>query len=77
MEGPMSRADLLEQIASKAREVRVAQRAYFAASRAGAFRGDELSTSKRLERELDQLLAQLSGAPRVEPRQRSLFGEEI
>jgi hypothetical protein len=67
MEGPMSRADLLEAIAAKAREVRVAQRAYFAASRAGAFRGAELDTSRRLERELDRLLEQLD-AP-----QRSLF----
>lgn len=72
----MSRLDLLEQIASKAAEVREAQRVYFAASRAGAFRGDELSTSKRLERELDKLLAQLEGKPTTESRQRSLFGEE-
>lgn len=72
----MSRLDLLEQIASKASEVRAAQNAYFAASRAGAFRGDELTTARRLERELDQLLARLSGKPTTEPRQRSLFGEE-
>lgn len=64
----MSRADLLEQIASKAREVRVAQKAYFAARRAGAFRGAELDTSRRLERELDRLLEKLD-AP-----QGSLFG---
>jgi hypothetical protein len=66
----VSRADLLEVIASKAREVRQAQRAYFAASRAGAFRGTELDTSRRLERELDRLLEQLD-AP-----QGSLFGGE-
>ena len=66
----MSRPDLLEAIASKAHEVRVAQRAYFAASRAGAFRGTELDTSRRLERELDRLLEQLD-AP-----QGSLFGGE-
>lgn len=72
----MNRIDLLEKIAAKAAEVREAQKAYFAASRTNSFRGDELSTSKRLERELDQLLAQLSGALKAEPRQRSLFGEE-
>lgn len=63
---------LLEQIAAKAREMRAemraAQRAYFAASRAGAFRGPELDTARRLERELDALLDQA-----VEPAQRSLF----
>lgn len=64
----MARADLLEAIASKSREVRAAQKAYFAASRAGAFRGAELDTSRRLERELDRLLEQLD-AP-----QGSLFG---
>lgn len=66
----MARADTLEQIASKAREVRAAQKAYFAASRAGAFRGAELDTSRRLERELDRLLEQLD-AP-----QGSLLGGE-
>lgn len=66
----MARADLLEAIATKAREVRAAQQAYFAASRAGAFRGAELDTSRRLERELDRLLEQLD-AP-----QGSLFGGE-
>lgn len=66
----MNRLDLLEKIASKAAEMRAAQRAYFAASRAGAFRGDELSTSKRLERELDKLLAQLDDE---DPMQGSLF----
>lgn len=71
----MNRVELLERIASKAAEVREAQRAYFAASRAGAFRGDELSTSKRLERELDKLLAQLEGKA-AESRQGSLFGGE-
>lgn len=72
----MNRVDLLEQIAAKAAEVREAQRAYFAASRNNSFRGDELSTSKRLERELDALLAKLSGQPAAAPRQQSLFGEE-
>jgi hypothetical protein len=69
----MSRADLLEKIAARAAETRAAQRAYFAASRAGAYRGDELTTARRLERELDQLLEQLA-APT--PRQRGLFEEE-
>ena len=68
----MTRADLLEQIAAKAVETRAAQRAYFAASRAGAYRGDELTLARRLERELDQLLEQLASPA---PRQRSLFGE--
>jgi hypothetical protein len=66
----MSRPDLLEALASKAREVRAAPKAYFAASRAGGFRGAELDTSRRLERELDRLLEQLD-AP-----QGSLFGGE-
>lgn len=70
----MTRADLLERIAARAAETRAAQRAYFAASRAGAYRGDELTTARRLERELDQLLEQLAAPPA--PRQRSLFGEE-
>jgi len=72
----MNRVELLEKIASKAAEVREAQRAYFAASRTNSFRGDELSTSKRLERELDKLLAQLEGKAAEEPRQGSLFGGE-
>jgi len=72
----MTRAELLEQIATVAREMRQAQRAYFAASRAGAFRGDELSTSKRLEREVDGLLVQLAELDAGGPRQRSLFGDE-
>ncbi len=63
----MSRADLLEVIASKAREVRTAQRVYFEASRTNSFKGGELQTARRLERELDRLLEQLD-AP-----QRSLF----
>lgn len=66
----MNRLDQLEKIASKAAEVRAAQRAYFAASRTNSFRGDELSTSKRLERELDKLLAQLDAE---DPMQGSLF----
>ena len=70
----MTRTDLLERIASKAAETRAAQRAYFAASRAGAYRGDELTLARRLERELDQLLEQLAAPPL--PRQRNLFGEE-
>lgn len=72
----MSRIDLLEQIAAKAAEVRAAQNAYFTASRTNSFRGDELATARRLERELDQLLAKLSGKPAAAPRQQSLFGEE-
>lgn len=67
-------ATLLEQIAAKAAEMRTAQRAYFAASRAGSFRGWELDTARRLERELDQLLEQLAAPPL--PRQRGLFEEE-
>lgn len=71
----MTRADLLEQIATKSREVRVAQKAYFAASRAGAFRGDELDTSRRLERQLDELLKQLAKLDAGPPAQGSLFDE--
>lgn len=70
---PEARVNLLEQIATKATETRAAQRAYFAASRAGAYRGDELTLARRLERELDQLLEQLATPA---PRQRNLFGEE-
>lgn len=44
----MSRPELLEQIATKAREVRAAQRAYFAASRAGRFRGVALHLAARV-----------------------------
>lgn len=67
----MTRPELLEQIATKAREMRAAQKAYFAASRAGAFRGTELDLARRLERELDALLDQ--AVEPVEPAQRSLF----
>lgn len=63
----MSRADLLEVIASKSREVRTAQRVYFEASRTNSFKGNEFRTARRLEGELDRLLEQLD-AP-----QRSLF----
>jgi hypothetical protein len=53
----MTRADLLEQLAAKTAEMRQAQTSYFAASRSNSFRGDELSTSKRLEREVDKRIA--------------------
>lgn len=51
--------------------MRAAQKAYFAASRAGAFRGTDLDLARRLERELDALLDQ--AVEPVEPAQRSLF----
>lgn len=66
----MTRAELLEQIATVAREMRAAQSAYFAAARSNAFRGNELRTARQLEARLDGLLAQLD-AP--EPAQRNLF----
>ena len=71
----MTRADLLEQLATKTAEMRQAQKAYFAASRSNSFRGDELSTSKRLEREVDTLLRQLAGVTHEGPVQRGLFDE--
>ena len=67
-------ATLLEQIAAKAAEMRTAQKAYFAASRAGSYRGWELDTARRLERELDRLLERLAGE--AQSGQRGLFGEE-
>lgn len=73
----MTRPDLLDAIAAKAREVRTAQKAYFAASRAGAFRGPELDTSRRLERELDKLLEQLATLDAGGPARGSLFGGEL
>ena len=46
-------------------------------SRAGAFRGPELDTSRRLERELDKLLEQLEEIDAGGPAQGSLFGGEL
>lgn len=69
----MTRAELQEALTSRTREMRAAQRAYFAAARTNRFRGDELATAQRLEREVDALLAQIAQLDAPEPAQRSLF----
>lgn len=63
----MTRAELQEALTTRTREMRAAQKAYFAAARANRFRGDELATAQRLEREVDALLAPLPNAPCSDP----------
>lgn len=71
----MTRPELDAAIKAKGREMRAAQNAYFAASRAGRFRGDELTLARRLEREFDALLEQDADLDQAAagPVQRSLF----
>lgn len=69
----MTRVELQEALTARTREMRAAQKAYFAASRANRFRGDELATAQRLEREVDALLAQIAQIDAPEPAQRNLF----
>lgn len=66
----MSRPELLEQLVVLTIALRQAQRDYFAASRSNSFRSDLLDRCRKLEREVDQLLAQIQAPP---PAQRSLF----